>query len=197
MSWAICKSAPSLQTDNHASTPPLSFLQAGYPSCRQTNSVKALKGEERHSETAIKRHEVLVYPEKMHRHRTNAEWKSMAPTHNESWFITNAATRVYFLALYSLMLFCDDTRACLVSNAPTPAAPSTHKHLHRPTDTCGDIYSLTASNTNITNHSSTLMAIGTFSVAGPMAWNSLPDFVQDPTSSIDCFRHLLKTFMQY
>jgi len=32
----------SLQTDNHASTPPL-FLQAGCPSCRPTNSVKALK----------------------------------------------------------------------------------------------------------------------------------------------------------
>ena len=31
-----------LQTDNHASTPPLSFLQAGCPSCRPTNSVKAL-----------------------------------------------------------------------------------------------------------------------------------------------------------
>jgi len=30
-----------LQTDNHASTPPLSFLQAGCPSCPQTNSVKA------------------------------------------------------------------------------------------------------------------------------------------------------------
>ena len=33
----------ALQTDNHASTPPLSFLQAGRPSCRPTNSVKALK----------------------------------------------------------------------------------------------------------------------------------------------------------
>jgi len=33
----------SLQTDNHASTPPLSFLQAGCPSCRPTISVKALK----------------------------------------------------------------------------------------------------------------------------------------------------------
>ena len=33
-----------LQTDNHASTPPLSFLQAGCPSCRPNNSVKALKG---------------------------------------------------------------------------------------------------------------------------------------------------------
>jgi len=33
----------SLQTDNHASSPPLSFLQAGCPSCRPTNSLKALK----------------------------------------------------------------------------------------------------------------------------------------------------------
>ena len=33
----------SLQTDNHASTPPLSFIQAECPSCRPTNSVKALK----------------------------------------------------------------------------------------------------------------------------------------------------------
>jgi len=33
----------SLQTDNHASTSPLSFLQGGCPSCRPTNSVKALK----------------------------------------------------------------------------------------------------------------------------------------------------------
>jgi len=39
-----------LQTDNHASTPPLSFLQAGCPSCRPTNSVKALKAQ--HARTA-------------------------------------------------------------------------------------------------------------------------------------------------
>ena len=37
----------SLQSDNHASTPPLSFLQAGCPSCRPTNSVKALKAQQR------------------------------------------------------------------------------------------------------------------------------------------------------
>jgi len=36
----------SLQTeDNHASTPPLCFLQAGCSSCRPTNSVKALKAQ--------------------------------------------------------------------------------------------------------------------------------------------------------
>jgi len=34
-----------------------------------------------------------------------------------------------------------------------------------------------------------------FSVAGPMAWNSLPDFIPDPTSSIDRFRCLLKTYL--
>ena len=37
----------SFQTDNHASTPPLSFLQAGCPSCRSTNSVQALKAIKR------------------------------------------------------------------------------------------------------------------------------------------------------
>ena len=35
----------SLQTDNHPSTPPLSFLQAGCPSCQPTNSIKALKAQ--------------------------------------------------------------------------------------------------------------------------------------------------------
>ena len=34
----------SLQTDNHASTPPLSFLQAGCPSCRPTTNVESTEG---------------------------------------------------------------------------------------------------------------------------------------------------------
>ena len=34
-----------------------------------------------------------------------------------------------------------------------------------------------------------------FSVAGPMAWNTLPDFILDPTSSIDRFMRLLKTYL--
>jgi len=34
-----------LQTDNNASTPPLSFLQAGCPFYRPTNSIKALKAQ--------------------------------------------------------------------------------------------------------------------------------------------------------
>ena len=35
----------SLHTDNHASTPPLSFLQAGCPFCHPANSINALKAE--------------------------------------------------------------------------------------------------------------------------------------------------------
>jgi len=35
----------SLQTDKHASTPPLSFLQAGCPSCHPANSIKAMRAE--------------------------------------------------------------------------------------------------------------------------------------------------------
>jgi len=35
----------SLQTDNHASTSPLGFFQAGCASCRPTNSIKALKAK--------------------------------------------------------------------------------------------------------------------------------------------------------
>jgi len=43
----------SLQTDNHASTPPLSFLQVGCPSCHPSNSVKALKALATESQTAM------------------------------------------------------------------------------------------------------------------------------------------------
>jgi len=39
-----------LQRDNHASTPPLSFLQARCPSCHPTNSVKALNAVNRRAE---------------------------------------------------------------------------------------------------------------------------------------------------
>ena len=40
ISWAICKSAPR---SRQITTSALSFLQAGCPSCRPTNSIKALK----------------------------------------------------------------------------------------------------------------------------------------------------------
>jgi len=52
----------SLQTDNHASTPPLSFLQAGCLSCRPTNSVEALKAHFPHWLLLLnwRRHDVIL-----------------------------------------------------------------------------------------------------------------------------------------
>ena len=43
-----------LQKDNHAGTPPLSFLQTGCPSCRPTNSVKALKAQYHNTNKTLK-----------------------------------------------------------------------------------------------------------------------------------------------
>jgi len=34
-----------------------------------------------------------------------------------------------------------------------------------------------------------------FTVAGPTVWNSLPDFIRDPSISTDSFRRLLKTYL--
>ena len=61
----------SLQTDNHASTPPLSFLQAGCPSCRPTNSVKALKAN--HSLT--------------HSHKNHNNSRQQLPTASDSVYV--------------------------------------------------------------------------------------------------------------
>jgi len=47
-----------LQTDNHTSISPLCFLQAGCPSCRPTNSVKALKALGVPPETGVLTHSV-------------------------------------------------------------------------------------------------------------------------------------------
>jgi len=45
--WHQLQVCTLLQTDNHARTPPLIFLQARCPSCRPTNSVKALKASKK------------------------------------------------------------------------------------------------------------------------------------------------------
>ena len=44
-----------LQTDNHASTPPLSFLQAGCPSCCPAYSIKALKVRKKERKNKIRK----------------------------------------------------------------------------------------------------------------------------------------------
>jgi len=54
----------SLQTDNHASSPPLRVLQGGCPSCRPTNSITALKAVQGKPTLAslllIKLHKILT-----------------------------------------------------------------------------------------------------------------------------------------
>jgi len=45
----------SLQRDSHTSTPPLSFLQAGCPSCCPTNSIKALKARSKSKIATLKK----------------------------------------------------------------------------------------------------------------------------------------------
>ena len=45
ISWAICKSAPCSRQITTPAPHHSSFLQAGCPSCRPTNSVKALKAK--------------------------------------------------------------------------------------------------------------------------------------------------------
>ena len=34
-----------------------------------------------------------------------------------------------------------------------------------------------------------------FSVVGPVAWNSLPDYLRDPSRFVESFRRDLKTFL--
>ena len=42
---------------------------------------------------------------------------------------------------------------------------------------------------------STLTAVGPFQLPLPTVWNSLPDFISDPTISADCFILLPKTYL--
>ena len=54
INWATCKSAPrSRQITMPASHRSKSFLQAGCPSCRPTNSVKALKAQKKKREAVV------------------------------------------------------------------------------------------------------------------------------------------------
>jgi len=57
----------SLQSDNHTSIPPLSFLQAGCPSCHPTNSVKSHHLWIKHTEfIQLVVQQVVVNPAKRH-----------------------------------------------------------------------------------------------------------------------------------
>jgi len=47
----------------------------------------------------------------------------------------------------------------------------------------------------IPRHHRTNFGRRAFTVAGPTAWNSLPDYLRDPSLSEDTFRQLLKTYL--
>jgi len=47
----------------------------------------------------------------------------------------------------------------------------------------------------VPQHRRSMFGRRVFSVAGPAAWNSLPDYLRDPTRSLDSFRRNLKTFL--
>jgi len=45
----------------------------------------------------------------------------------------------------------------------------------------------------VPRHRHSIFGRRAFSVAGPVVWNSLPDYLRDPTRSVDSFRRDLKT----
>jgi len=47
----------------------------------------------------------------------------------------------------------------------------------------------------VPRHRRTIFGRLVFTVAGPTAWNSLPDYLRDPSLSEDTFRRLLKTYL--
>ena len=52
-----------------------------------------------------------------------------------------------------------------------------------------------ATNYYFIHHRRTIFGRRAFTVAGPTAWNSLPDYLRDPSLSEDTFRRLLMTYL--
>jgi len=49
----------------------------------------------------------------------------------------------------------------------------------------------------VPRHCRSMFGRRAFSVVGPADWNSLPDYLRDPTHSVDSFRRDLKTLLAY
>jgi len=88
-----------------------------------------------------------------------------------------------------------------VCNGPSmSAAQSTTVHgglLHPHLSYCSSAASvvrLLPSAVRILRHRRSMFGRRAFSVAGPAAWNSLPDYLRDPSRSFDSFCQVLKTF---
>jgi len=122
----------SLQTDNHASTPPLSFLQAGCTSCHPTNSIKALKAQYL---SAFQSYIILIICQQNLQISTNANdcsktvqyinvyyWKSGTPWPVAYWLSCRLSTetlcwlsRVYASQILPKHMFAPHWFACVVS----------------------------------------------------------------------------------
>jgi len=60
ISWAICKSAPCSRQTTSPTPHHSVFLQTGCPSCRKTNSIKALKAKQMFKYRKIKQKIILT-----------------------------------------------------------------------------------------------------------------------------------------
>ena len=137
----------SLQTDNHASTPPLSFLQAGCPSCRPTDSVNALKAiinDRKKKLTSIS----IINPARVALHERRHQLES---PHSRS-------RRAPSLSEHCIPVSSADTRRHL---------RSANRHL----------LAVPRFRLNTYGHRA-------FSVAGPIAWNSLPSGIQQAAQTV-------------
>jgi len=83
-------------------------------------------------------------------------------------------------------------RQCLNGHAPsylldhcTPLSAGTRRHLR---STNRNLFA-------VPRHRFNTYGGWAFAVAGPTVWNSLPDFIRDPSVSTDSFRRLLKTHL--
>jgi len=85
----------NLQSNVTTNKPTPSFLQAGCPSCRPTNSVKALKGNVRALKANVYINRLTGYPLGMHR----ADYRPFADNRYQP-IITSVSADYEFLKLY-------------------------------------------------------------------------------------------------
>jgi len=90
------------QTHNHASTPPLNFLQAGCPFCRPTNSVKALNATQLITQCRV----CPAILKRLHRTWSNceklAEWSSYCSI-TFSFLVIYFILPLEFAALFTML----------------------------------------------------------------------------------------------
>jgi len=118
-----------------------------------------------------------------------AEWPAYQ---NIQYFITSKNRVLNFIIVRCSLLKCIDTipflllhgvtvRRCLQGNAPqyfVDCSPSRHQLI-------------------VPRHRRAQFGRRAFSIAGPTAWNSLPDYLRDPSLSEDTLKPSLKTILVY